>query len=418
MEFDEKHLTYVYQQVRWLKRLNCIFKNRDDEKYVRLEEHKVPKRIREGESEALAYYNKLFLEDRVKAVYAYEDSYGLRYIGMGMQIDGEYKGHIILGPYMTVRIEEERIREILNKKQIRISEKRELIAYYKALPILNVLEEMVIGKMAYMSLQLGDMGIRHIPPHGKIEDERSGQGKLEKRIQEGVEANKEIFAIPITGVAVNRSNQSQKEVIYYINQGDWQRAIRALSGLNEHFIESVSSNQLKNFKNLILTLNGMIKYSLVNRDIDHVKMAVVVRSICIELEECKGLGDLQRLIKEMIKEYCKLVNEMKDQGYSPLILGATQYIRFNFEQEVTLKKLAEYLYVHPNYLSRKFKEETGCQLSEYINHIRIEQAQMLLKDKLLSITDIAYRVGYNDEKYFSKVFKKYSYKTPREYRNS
>lgn len=416
MKFDEAHLIKVYQQVRWLKRVNCIFKNKDSKKYIRLEEYEVPEKIRGGEAEALEYYSKVLLEDKIKAVYAYEDSFGLRYIGMSMQIDGEYKGHMMLGPYLTTRIEEERIREILNRKQISIGEKRELIEFYKCLPIINMVEEVAIGKMAYMFLNLGDMGIRYIAPDGKIEDQRNKQGNLTKYIER--KEKKQVCGIEVSRAAASRSTLAQKEVIYYIHQGDWKRAILGLEGLNEHFIESVSSNQLRNLKNLILTLNGMIKYSLINCNVDYIKMSKIIRGVCIEVETSKSLGDLQRLIKDMIKAYCKLVNEMKDQGYSPLILGATQYIRFHFEQEITLKKLAESLYVHPNYLSRKFKEETGCQLSEYINQIRIEQAQILLNDKVLSIADVAYRVGYNDEKYFSKVFKKYNDRTPREYRNS
>ncbi|MEG2017232.1 MAG: helix-turn-helix transcriptional regulator, partial [Clostridium sp.] len=68
------------------------------------------------------------------------------------------------------------------------------------------------------------------------------------------------------------------------------------------------------------------------------------------------------------------------------------------------------------YLAKKFKQETGKTVSEYVNEIRIKEAQFIIMATEFKIEDIAYYVGYNDKKYFSKIFKKISGVSPSEYR--
>ncbi|MGB3986308.1 MAG: helix-turn-helix transcriptional regulator, partial [Limnochordia bacterium] len=68
------------------------------------------------------------------------------------------------------------------------------------------------------------------------------------------------------------------------------------------------------------------------------------------------------------------------------------------------------------YLSRMFKTVTGLTLIEYLNTIRIQEAQKLLADENLSITEIASLVGYDSQTYFGRMFKRITGLTPREYR--
>ncbi|MFD1903899.1 helix-turn-helix domain-containing protein [Paenibacillus rhizoplanae] len=67
-------------------------------------------------------------------------------------------------------------------------------------------------------------------------------------------------------------------------------------------------------------------------------------------------------------------------------------------------------------MSRKFKQITGENLSDYLTGLRVEKAKALLQNTNLRLSQIAELVGYEDEKYFSRVFKKTAGLTPREYR--
>ena len=93
-----------------------------------------------------------------------------------------------------------------------------------------------------------------------------------------------------------------------------------------------------------------------------------------------------------------------------------RYIEENYNKEIGLNDAAAIVFITPNYLSELFSREKGCSFKEYIIQKRIEIAKKLLCDLEYSIGDIAKKIGYGDEKHFSKLFKKYTGVTPSEFR--
>ena len=84
--------------------------------------------------------------------------------------------------------------------------------------------------------------------------------------------------------------------------------------------------------------------------------------------------------------------------------------------KITLAKVSNYLHINSSYLSKLFKQEMGMSFTEYLNEARIKRSRELLKDTDMEILDIALFVGYEDQSYFTKVFKKIAGKTPRKFR--
>ena len=75
------------------------------------------------------------------------------------------------------------------------------------------------------------------------------------------------------------------------------------------------------------------------------------------------------------------------------------------------------VYLSPAYLSRIFKQETGVTFNEYLNRVPlVNKAKELLRRRELRMTDISLAVGYEDQSYFTKVFKRVAGMLPREYR--
>ena len=73
-------------------------------------------------------------------------------------------------------------------------------------------------------------------------------------------------------------------------------------------------------------------------------------------------------------------------------------------------------YVTPPYLSTLFTKYENCGFIDYLNQFRVERAKMFLHDYGLKTYEVAYKVGFQDEKYFSRVFKRITGKSPSEYR--
>ena len=93
-----------------------------------------------------------------------------------------------------------------------------------------------------------------------------------------------------------------------------------------------------------------------------------------------------------------------------------EYIDSHIQEKISVKDLADLVHVNEQHLMRVFKKENGQSILEYINERRIIIASNLLKDTDYTINFIADCIGCENYSYFTKIFKKYTGFTPREYR--
>lgn len=123
-----------------------------------------------------------------------------------------------------------------------------------------------------------------------------------------------------------------------------------------------------------------------------------------------------RLLQEEVKRQIK---EKRDSDYRRLsepVYRIREYIQAHYQEELSLSELAELADLSPAYFSAVFKKENGSGIAEYINEVRCHEAQRLLLESRLTTAAIAQEVGYNDEKYFLRQFKKTVGITPSQYR--
>jgi YesN/AraC family two-component response regulator len=97
---------------------------------------------------------------------------------------------------------------------------------------------------------------------------------------------------------------------------------------------------------------------------------------------------------------------------------AAAYVREHYSEPIARSDLAAALGVSENYLTDLFHREMGVSLWTYLNRYRIKQAKALLVSTELKITEIASRVGFDDPAYFSRVFRRYTGRSPRAFRKS
>ena len=85
-------------------------------------------------------------------------------------------------------------------------------------------------------------------------------------------------------------------------------------------------------------------------------------------------------------------------------------------EDISIETLAEVACVSKPYLIRVFKHELGMSPLQYINHKKVERAQLLLLTEDMAVKEVAYSLGFNDHSYFIRLFKKITGRTPMEYR--
>jgi AraC-like DNA-binding protein len=105
-------------------------------------------------------------------------------------------------------------------------------------------------------------------------------------------------------------------------------------------------------------------------------------------------------------------------AYDRRIELVKDYIVNNFHTQINIKILANLVSLNDIYLGALFKNVTGVTIKEYINIFRINSAYDILKTENTSIQDVAFRCGFSDQFYFSRVFKKYKGYQPSSVRNN
>lgn len=109
---------------------------------------------------------------------------------------------------------------------------------------------------------------------------------------------------------------------------------------------------------------------------------------------------------------------LSNEASNFIVNNAIKYIEQNYPHKITLCEVAEKTYVSQWHLSKLLNRNLNQNFSEILNHIRIKEAQKLLKDPSLRIGDIAEKVGFVDMAHFSRVFKKNMGISANEYRNT
>ncbi|WP_438762893.1 response regulator transcription factor [Enterococcus sp. AZ194] len=126
------------------------------------------------------------------------------------------------------------------------------------------------------------------------------------------------------------------------------------------------------------------------------------------------------LFKAKLSEYFKKLFTQANEKNSVkrVIDRVNEYIGKNLSENLTLEVVANKVYVHPAYLSKLYKQETGENFSVYLANKRMEAAAQLLMDSNLMVSDIGKLVGYRTSQYFIKVFKEKYHMTPQQYRRA
>ena len=104
-----------------------------------------------------------------------------------------------------------------------------------------------------------------------------------------------------------------------------------------------------------------------------------------------------------------------DARHANIIHRCIQHIGAGYQERLTLEDTARMVCLSQDYLSRIFRQETGISFHQYLNNVRITKAKELIRTTALRLTDISQMVGYDDQSYFTKVFRRTAGIAPGEY---
>ena len=137
------------------------------------------------------------------------------------------------------------------------------------------------------------------------------------------------------------------------------------------------------------------------------------------LKPCGSREMLGKIEEVLLRDHPELEEEKSGEDPADdnrLIRRALSYIDEHLRDELSLGVMAEYVGISPAYFSSLFTKSVGCSFVDYLNRQRIQKACDYMHDDRMKVYEIAEKVGFHDERYFSRVFRRVKGMTPKEYR--
>lgn len=209
---------------------------------------------------------------------------------------------------------------------------------------------------------------------------------------------------------------SENRLIEAVIQGQSRKAELMLSHTPQTTLEQRTPERIRNTKNYTIILNTLLRKAAEQGGVHPLYIDRLSSEFARRIEKLTRQDDVSVLWREMAHRYCLLVKKHSLKMYSPLIQKVISRVEFDLAGDLSLKANAQALNVNASYLSTLFKKELGVTLTEYVNRKRVEYAIFLLNTTKLSISAVGQRCGIQDDNYFTKIFKKYVGKSPKQFR--
>ena len=137
------------------------------------------------------------------------------------------------------------------------------------------------------------------------------------------------------------------------------------------------------------------------------------------VEACRTLQEIGAVTRMMQEDFVNRVYRIRhQQGYTKPVQIMVDYIELHIEEVICLKQISSELGYSEYYLSRRFKNEVGVSVKQYIRNVRLERAERLLRNPGITIREISEQLHFASESYFIECFKERYGTTPNEYRQS
>ncbi|QQO10496.1 helix-turn-helix domain-containing protein [Breznakiella homolactica] len=134
------------------------------------------------------------------------------------------------------------------------------------------------------------------------------------------------------------------------------------------------------------------------------------------IQEAQNVEELTDILHIIVDRMASQIFSFRGARHAAALRRAERYIWENFSRKISLPEIAAASGLSAPYFSTIFKEEMGENLSSYLNRLRVEKASHLLTETMLSLSEIAGICGFEDQSWFSKIFKQYMGVSPGKYR--
>ena len=243
--------------------------------------------------------------------------------------------------------------------------------------------------------------------------------KVEALIQEQgkQESNQKISPLSEGNQIQHNSFDQEQLLLHMVRTGDTAAMREWFAGSPAIRSGVLAKEQLRQRKNIFIVTATLVSRAAIRGGMDADDAFTLSDSYIQQCELSQSTDAIAHLQYRMLLDYTERVERLRlGRQPSRLTQDVANYIQHHISEPITAKQLAEELYLSRPYLSRRFKEETGDSLTDFILKEKTEEAKRLLRYSDRTLTAISNYLGFSSPSHFSRVFHKYASMSPSEYR--
>ena len=351
---------------------------------------------------------ELFPDLQTATIYKMEDSFGCHCLYFILPESGEI---LYIGPYILEEMNRETVLKYMEKNKLPHLLLGEMEQYYGSLPILKESSHLFALLDAFAERLWGGA------ERYTVEQVVGGPFNSPLDLSEKKE-NSEPRQMMWNMQKMEERYSYENEMMQAVSHGQIHKADLMLGIFSGNAFEKRLSDPLRNMKNYCIIMNTLLRKAAEQGGVHPLYLDRMSSVFARKIETVSATAAIEGLMNEMFRSYCRLVREHAMKNYSSPIRKTVVYIDTDLSADLSLGTLSKIQNVSAAYLSALFRKETGQTLTDYVTLKRVELAKHLLATTDLQVQTVAQHCGFLDVHYFSRVFKKYTSLTPKEYRAS
>ena len=353
-------------------------------------------------------FNDYFPKVKPCTIYRFSDSFTCRYIFM--QLPGAAaKTVLFIGPYTAEEVSEEQILMNGEKNGLDLKHTHTLKKFYESIPVIE--DQSPVFSMINAFAEV----IWHSQNNFNEEDIESdftAAFTVLKSVNGQSDSSDNSWNMHI----LEKRYEYENQLMDAVSKGQSHKAVLIFNSFASQAFESRLSDHVRNIKNYCIIINTLLRKAAENGGVHPIYLDKVSSDHAKRIEQIINPESAQELVQSKLNSYCRLVKNHNTENFSAPVKRAIVKIDSDLTCDLSLKTLSKFNNISAGYFSGLFKTETGMNLTDFVNHRRIDAAKHLLKNTDLQIQTVAQLCGVLDVNYFIKLFKKLSGSTPGRYR--
>lgn len=332
---------------------------------------------------------------------------GLVHWASPITADGSMKGAFLGGPVLMTEPDDLLLDEIMTKGNISKAEIKEIEKLVHEIPVVSPEKVSDLSELLFMvSTQVAQCG------NALLQTERESlaqQSEISEYIHHiktmGGESN-EIASYPV---------EKEKELLLMISLGDKAGSQKVLNEILGH-VFFASGGDFEVIKARILELIVLLSRAALEGGADVEQIFGLNYNYLSQIHNFDSTDELTYWLSGIMTRFTDCVFNLTDVKHIDVIYKAVDYIKRNYMKKIALEDVASHVQLSMSYFCAIFKRDMKCNFNTYVNRIRIEMSKKLLADSTIPLVDVANLVGYEDQSYFTKVFRNRVGVSPGKYR--